>query len=299
MRVALFALLLAFPVLALADITATGTIVDNDSTGAQAGEFKVTFDAWPNTSASGTEGCGSFSGGSAFNRPECEGHLVLNADVNSFSGQCRGGTGKCWRGVYGGNEDSHYFKPCSEANQCSATGFTGQWSIPSAAGGGGGNTALIRYWIKFGTDFSGCASSCFGTGGQQLKTLRIIGPGGTIPFAGFRGSGTGEFEEDLSGCTTNPNLTGHINEWLRFVMFVDTGTDAIKLWAYDSAGTLLDSCTDSASMSGALQRTAWVMGNFSTSAGWPPGGGSSTRTVYMDDLCFGRTESANTGYCAN
>ncbi len=267
------------------------------ATPAVAQEYKIKFDNWPdNTSSAGI--CTLDNTGNHYNRPECEGHLLGRATVMQYP-ECR--SGKCWKRSYSGDEDSGYLYPCSESGQCKASGYTNTWSVPSAApSGNGGKTVYVRYWIRFGDDFYNCGSgNCFGgsNGNYQLKQARFIVDGAFPHFTGIR---SGVFHDESSNCYVDVGFHELPQGWYKLESEHDAIQRQVKLWVSGSDGQLITSKTCSYTFPGAtFSRMAWIQGNYSTPAGWPPGGGQGTRTVFMDDVCVSYDESARTGFCSD
>jgi hypothetical protein len=249
--------------------------------------YSIDFNSWPDQKDSSDE-----CWGDGYNRPECAGHMILKAEVAAHP-VCR--SGKCWKYSYRSNEDAAHLLPCSENAQCKATGYTSTWSIPDRMpSGASGDSLYVSFWMYLGPDFVGCAGTggCFGSGGQQLKIMRFIG---SAPW--FTGIRNGQFHDEYSACYASTNLGSLPQQWIRLESLHDRLQGRVKLWVSNASGVLSSATCNFSFGSTSFDRLAWIMGNFSAGGGWPPGGGSTTRTIYIDDICVGTSESDRTGVC--
>jgi hypothetical protein len=251
------------------------------------------FDSWPdtNTSSPGIK-CGTST---SYQNSACNYHLARNAVVQAHA-ECL--AGKCWKYTYTFDEDTASMYPCSESDPCNnGTVF----SVADHMSGGtpGANDDLyVSIRVRFGSDVP--AGTGLGTSNSQLKLVRFIGD---IPY--FTAIRDGKFHDEYGSCSTGTNLSNYTGEWLRLVSYHSNTDNDVKLWAYRANGTLLGSCTNSnytfseGGGSSSFSRIAFIFANFSSSSGWPPGGsGTSSRTVFMDDICVADSEAKGEYECA-
>ncbi|NGX17083.1 hypothetical protein [Wenzhouxiangella sp. XN24] len=222
----------------------------------------------------------------------CDGHYfwkresVANGKImaDNFA-ECLGGR-RCIRAIYDGIETARSLKPLS-----------GNWIAHP-------KNSAISFLYKMGADHQAGIP-------YEYKAARWMYKDGlgaataVINYNGVTLAGTPvEVGADYSDtyCSLKLDMYEHIGRWLRFKMWtrlntgsLSDGSCGIEVFDHETGELLAERVKSGLRFASNIeyQRFAWVFSNVSNAVGpctgWPPCGGESTRTVFLQNICVGST----------